>query len=158
MSSGYIPTREQSERIGRAVGHYERTAALLPPLEQRRIVGGGSGQSCTNVLRIFVWTNADPDDITGTITIPFTYDSENGSATYNYNDTLATVESQFEGAVTTLATDDVTATGVILTGALDVTFPDMSLLVCPRSGVEVTHTLADGNGTPIRVTAMVCCS
>lgn len=155
MSSGFIPTREQSERIGRAVTHYERTAALLPPLEQRRIVGGSGGQSCTNVLRIFVWTDADAANITGSVTLPMTYDGNGGDVTWSYNATAATIASAFEAASTNLSASDVGYNGVFLTGAVDLTFPDISLLMLTG---EITHSLVDSvDARPIRVTAVPCC-
>lgn len=52
MVGGFIPTREQAERIGRVVTHFERTAGLLPPLEQRRVRDGGATATFKEVVEI----------------------------------------------------------------------------------------------------------
>lgn len=152
MSSGFIPTKEQSERIGRAVTHYERTAALLPPLEQRRIVGGAGGSSPTRVLRICLSTNAFYDNFTGNIVFNFEYDGESsGNVTLAAPNHAGTdFATAIEGAVTTLTTGDVTGKGSLKYSAVDLYFPNISLL----TSFVVSHTLVDGFGTQTRITAI----
>jgi len=118
---------------------------------------GGGGGGCSKVAKIFLWSNAEAT--AGNISVTFIYDGEEGTATFAYNDSGSDIEDDFEGAVSTLTTGDVTVTvgqsdgsvATINNFPVIIEFPDITLF--EFKSFSDTLTVA----TDYRLTGDICC-